>query len=117
MTDMKNPELGRRSFLKKLGAATAVVSGVSLYGCSSDEKQTVSSTVSSNAGKGEMTYRIHPTNGDKVSILGYGCMRWPMKKNEDGKDIVDQEKVNELIDHALANGVNYIDTADRKSVV
>ena len=58
-----------------------------------------------------MTYRIHPTNGDKVSILGYGCMRWPMKKNEDGKDIVDQEKVNELIDHALANGVNYIDTA------
>ena len=58
-----------------------------------------------------MTYRIHHTNGDKVSILGYGCMRWPMKKNEDGKDIVDQEKVNELIDHALANGVNYIDTA------
>ena len=111
MTDMKNTELGRRSFLKKLGAATAVVSGASLYGCSSDEKQTVSSTVSSNAGKGEMTYRIHPTNGDKVSILGYGCMRWPMKKNDDGKDIVDQEKVNELIDHALANGVNYIDTA------
>ena len=111
MTDMKNPELGRRSFLKKLGAATAVVSGASLYGCSSDEKQTVSSTVSSNAGKGEMTYRIHPTNGDKVSILGYGCMRWPMKKNEDGKDIVDHENVKELIDHALANGVNYIDTA------
>ena len=60
---------------------------------------------------GEMTYRVHPTNGDKVSILGYGCMRWPMKKNDQGKDIVDQEKVNELIDYALAHGVNYIDTA------
>lgn len=24
----------------------------------------------------KMTYRQHPTNGDKVSILGYGCMRW-----------------------------------------
>ena len=107
---MNNKEMGRRSFLKKLGAATAVASGASLYSCSSEDKQAVSVT-SSKAGQGEMTYRTHPTNGDKVSILGYGCMRWPMIKNAEGKDIVDQEKVNELIDYALAHGVNYIDTA------
>ena len=73
---MNNKEMGRRSFLKKLGAATAVASGASLYSCSSEDKQAVSVT-SSKAGQGEMTYRTHPTNGDKVSILGYGCMRWP----------------------------------------
>ena len=111
MTDMKNNEMGRRGFLKKLGAATAVVSGASLYGCSSGEKQAVSPTVSSNAGKGEMTYRVNPNTGDKVSLLGYGCMRWPMKKNEEGKDIVDQEKVNELVDYAIEHGVNFFDTA------
>ena len=108
---MNTNEMGRRSFLKKLGVATAVVSGASsLSSCSSDNKQAASGT-QSKAGQGEMTYRVHPTNGDKVSILGYGCMRWPMKKNDQGKDIVDQEKVNELIDYALAHGVNYIDTA------
>ena len=64
MTDMKKTESGRRSFLKKLGVAGAVVSGASLYGCSSDKKQAVSPTVSSNAGKGEMTYRINPNSGD-----------------------------------------------------
>jgi predicted aldo/keto reductase-like oxidoreductase len=34
-----------------------------------------------------------------------------MKKNEEGKDIIDQEKVNELIDYALEKGVNYFDAA------
>ena len=34
-----------------------------------------------------------------------------MIKNEEGKDIVDQATVNDLIDHALANGVNYFDSA------
>ncbi len=108
---MKKNEMGRRSFLKKLGVAGAAISGTSLYGCSSENKQTVTPTSSTKAGQGEMTYRTNPSTGDKVSILGYGCMRWPMVKNAEGKDIVDQEKVNELIDHALANGVNYIDTA------
>ena len=58
-----------------------------------------------------MTLRINPKQGDKVSILGYGCMRWPMTKDENEKDIVDQEAVNRLVDHALENGVNYFDTA------
>lgn len=57
---------------------------------------------------GEMTYRTNPNTGDKVSLLGYGCMRWPMKKDENGKDIVDQEKVNELVDYAIERGVNFL---------
>ena len=49
----------------------------------------------------KMTYRVTPTSGDKVSLLGYGCMRWPMKPDPDGEEgaeMVDQEAVNELVD-------------------
>ena len=56
-----------------------------------------------------MTYRINPKTGDKVSILGYGCMRWPMKKDENGRDVIDQEAVNTLVDYAIEHGVNYFD--------
>ena len=35
---MANKEIGRRSFLKKLGIAGAVVSGASMASCSSDNK-------------------------------------------------------------------------------
>ena len=39
-------------------------------------------------------------------------MRWPTRKRADGNgDEVDQEAVNELIDYAIAHGVNYFDTS------
>ena len=60
---------------------------------------------------GGMTYRTDPKFGKKVSVLGYGCMRWQMTKDENGKDIIDQESVNELVDYALARGVNYFDSS------
>ena len=38
-------------------------------------------------------------------------MRWPTRKRADGKgDEIDQEAVNDLIDYAIAHGVNYFDT-------
>lgn len=47
-----------------------------------------------------------------VGLLGYGCMRWPMLETAEGEDPkVDQEAVNEMVDEALAHGVNYFDTA------
>ena len=46
-----------------------------------------------------------------IGVLGYGCMRWPMVKGQDGRDHIDQAKVNELVDKAMANGVNYYDTS------
>ena len=59
----------------------------------------------------QMVYRVNPNNGDKVSLLGFGCMRWPMKKDDSGKDVMDQEAVNEMVDYAIAHGVNYFDTS------
>ena len=58
-----------------------------------------------------MIYRENPNNGDRVSLLGFGCMRWPMIKGPDGNDIIDQEAVNEMVDYAMEHGVNYFDTS------
>ena len=87
-----------------------IAASASLYGCSSEKKTAYGDPAVSDKAIGEMTYRESLT-GDKVSLLGYGCMRWPMTKDENGKDIVDQERVNELVDYAIEHGVNYFDTA------
>ena len=46
-----------------------------------------------------------------IGVLGYGCMRWPQKRNEQGRNVIDQEEVNRLVDYALEHGVNYFDTS------
>lgn len=98
--------MDRRDFLKAAGAGAFAVGTTSLTGCSfsSDRRAEVSVDA-------EMQMRTSPKNGEKVSLLGYGCMRWPMKKGEDGKDHIDQETVNEMVDYAYRNGVNYYDTS------
>ena len=100
----KHKEMSRRDFFKIVGSAGLVVSG--LTGCngkkSTDDK-------ASKAQLGEMTYRTNPKTGDKVSLLGYGCMRWPTLPGED--EPMDQETINALVDHAIAHGVNYFDTS------
>ncbi|MDD3414714.1 MAG: aldo/keto reductase [Lachnospiraceae bacterium] len=48
-----------------------------------------------------MIYRENPKNGDKLSILAFGCMRFSKDINE----------VKEQIAYAIDHGVNYFDTA------
>jgi uncharacterized protein len=55
-----------------------------------------------------MFYREMGDTGEKVSILGFGCMRLPTLGSYDR---IDYEKATILLNHAIENGVNYIDTA------
>jgi len=73
----------------------------------------ISAVVLSSCGRtdNKMTYRINHNTGDRVSLLGFGCMRFTMVEDENGNRVVDQELVNKLIDKALANGVNFFDNA------
>ncbi|MBP3604808.1 MAG: aldo/keto reductase [Lachnospiraceae bacterium] len=45
--------------------------------------------------------------GIETSLLGFGCMRFPVTK--EGK--IDEAEAEKMIDKAIAAGVNYIDTA------
>ena len=53
-----------------------------------------------------MLYRRMPKNGDMLSILGFGCMRLPMKEGR-----IDEARAIAQIRHAIDSGVNYVDTA------
>lgn len=79
--------MDRRTFLKISGIVTAIIP-----------------TLKPKFSLAEMAYREHVKN--KVSLLGFGCMRLPMKDKE-----VDIEKTASLFDYAIQHGVNYFDTA------
>jgi hypothetical protein len=54
-----------------------------------------------------MLYRTVPKTGDRLSILGFGCMRLPSTKTGG----VDEDRAIRQIRSAIDNGVNYFDTA------
>ena len=54
-----------------------------------------------------MRYRTMPKNGDELSVLGFGCMRFPMLEG----GTIHVEKAIEQVRHAIDSGVNYLDTA------
>ena len=107
--------MDRREFIKH---STAAVAGSSLLltACKnrvqSSEKQVQSSEYRVQSSEEAMTMRTNPNTGDQVSLLGFGMMRLPEKEQVEGAPFaLDQEAVNELVDYALARGVNYFDTA------
>lgn len=53
-----------------------------------------------------MLYREVPKNGDKLSILGYGCMRLPLRMQSINEKLAEKQLL-----YALDQGVNYFDTA------
>ena len=59
-----------------------------------------------------MNYRKFGNTGEKISALGFGCMRFP-EYEKDGKMFVDQDKVDEMVAEAYRQGVNYFDTAPK----
>ena len=103
--------IDRREFLKTAGTAAMAMGGLGVIAGCKGSGQGAAGAAAGNEPTGEMTYRTNSVSGDKVSILGYGCMRWPMIKDENGKEIVDQEAVNSLVDYAMAHGVNYYDSS------
>jgi predicted aldo/keto reductase-like oxidoreductase len=94
--------MDRRDFLKVSGAGAL---GLAASSCASKTGKAKEDTPE------QMAIRENPRNGDKISLLGFGCMRWPMVKDASGKDVIDQEAVNEMVDYALEHGINYFDTS------
>jgi predicted aldo/keto reductase-like oxidoreductase len=48
-----------------------------------------------------LQYRIDKKTGNKLSVLGFGCMRFPRTLG-----IIDQKKTGELVMRSIEMGVN-----------
>jgi predicted aldo/keto reductase-like oxidoreductase len=53
-----------------------------------------------------MMTRVNNKNGDELSILGFGCMRFPTKGGS-----IDEPRATAMVRDAIEKGVNYFDTA------
>ena len=53
-----------------------------------------------------MQFRTDTRSGKELSVLGFGCMRFPR-----GLGVIDTRKSGELVMRAIEEGVNYFDTA------
>ena len=55
--------------------------------------------------------------GETLGMLGLGCMRLPSLSSSGGgggrgrRQALDQDAVNQMVDYAIAHGINYFDTA------
>ena len=101
--------------MKSLGAG-AIATAAMAAGCKNPNATSAEGFTLGEVPTDKMTYRTG-THGEKVSLLGYGCMRLPSL--EDGKDgnqsegDLDQDRINELTDYAIEHGLNLFDTAPR----
>lgn len=103
--------MNRRDFLKSLGAGTLATAAIAA-GCDSPNKTQAEGFELGEVPTDQMTYRTG-THGEKVSVLGYGQMRLPTVEEGNRDSDLDQDRINELTDYALAHGVNLFDTAPR----
>ena len=90
----------RREFLKIRGAAARAAA------CGPKDARSVSG-MTGEEGPEQMLMRENPKNGDRISALGFGCMRWPMIKDANGKITVKES--------TLYDGIKDITTAQTGS--
>lgn len=95
-------KINKRGFLTRLGAGAALA----MTACDATQNPNNADSKNAQLPNGPMETRTSAT-GDKVSLLGFGCMRWPTDDNGE----IDQEMVNRLVDKAIESGVNYFDTS------
>ncbi len=105
--------ISRREALKRIGfGALAIAGGYSLItSCKGKVKDEAAN------GTLVMATRKDKATGREISLLGYGCMRFPTydtgETNARGRKImaIDMEKSQAIIDHAYASGITHYDTA------
>ena len=69
-------------------------------GCKTRNASSKAAGVEDNVPRDKMTYRVNPRTKEAVSLLGFGCMRWPRRPKEAATgedDQIDQEAVNALL--------------------
>lgn len=105
--------MDRREFIKHSAAAVAATS-VLATACKNNNGKSPLPLEGESEGA-SMSLRTNPNTGDQVSLLGFGMMRLPVQAGgtarENPDSPIDQDAVNEMVDYALAHGVNFFDTS------
>ncbi len=58
-----------------------------------------------------MQYRSMPGSDEKLSVLGFGCMRLPTRVGGPASSLIDTARAKAQVVRAIERGVNYLDTA------
>ena len=95
----RKPDMNRREFLQRLGLGAG--SALAMMAMEPLSALGAKTPRANDEVENKMTYRVQHGSGEKISLLGFGMMRLPDN----------QEQVDELVDYAIAHGVNYFDTA------
>ena len=74
--------MNRREFLKVMGGGTVATAAV-LTGCKQAPTATAEGFAQGEVPTDKMTYRTGK-HGEKISLLGYGCMRMPTIEGNSG---------------------------------
>ena len=98
--------INRREFIKRMGMAGGVAFAAMFFEPVVSVAKNVVQPAEKGNGGNKMTYRVNRNTNDKVSLLGFGMMRLPNENK-----VINQNEVNRMVDFAIANGVNYFDTA------
>ena len=104
--------MDRRKFLKTASAGAVATAAVAA-GCTPKNQTKAEGVTLGEVPVGKMTLREN-LHGEQVSLLGYGCMRFPTLDGNSGREQdqeLDQEAINRLVDYAIEHGVNLFDTA------
>lgn len=103
-------KISRRAMLKTLGVGALAVFGLGgVY-----ERDEILRFLNDDAAKADtgnptpIDRVTYPANGQQLSRLGFGGMRFPTKV---GSKAIDEEVAEKMIDYAYRRGVNYYDTA------
>ena len=106
-----NNNIDRREFLKRMGAGS-LLTAAAFTGCKTNNLKLDPSVVHGEIPTDKMTYRTNERVGDKVSILGYGCMRFPQTLGK-----INVPETEKQLLHAIENGVNYFKCADDELLI
>ena len=118
---MSDKKISRRHLLAGIAAAAGGVAGLGTWATYEKEHRKhsaeggpgISRDGKEEPQKDQMTYTHVSRSGDSVSLLGFGCMRYPVMPGENSprSPNINEAAAFELVDYAIAHGVNYFDTA------
>ena len=90
-------------------AAGVVAGAFGLVACSEQGEKPKQMTIAGKGGR--VSLKRNHRNGDEVSLLGFGCMRFPTVGGDRYTGRIDREPTREMLEYAYQRGVNYYDTA------